>query len=302
MCNRYIDIGANLTDDMFEGKYFGKPRHDPDLDNVLDRSEEHHVPKLMVTIGSSHDITKTLAICSKRPSMLYPTLGIHPTRCTEFEKNPKLLDLLRKRLNDGNVKYAAYGEFGLDYDRTKFCPITVQKKWFRAQLELAVESRLPLFLHCRAAADDFIDILEPFLPRLAGGVVHSFTGSVDEVRRMLDLGLYIGINGCSLKTEENLEAMKVVPLDRLMLETDCPYCGVKATHAGHKHIKTVWQTKPNHKYDPTLLVKGRCEPCQIIQVAEVVAAVRGITVEEVARAAWANTAEVFTVLEAGEFQ
>lgn len=97
-------------------------------------------------------------------------------------------------------------------------------KYFDAQLDLAVELQFPLFLHSRAASDDFEKLLAPRLPKLPKrGLVHSFTGTMEEMERMVALGLDVGVNGCSMKTEENLEVVKAIPLDRLQIETDGPW-------------------------------------------------------------------------------
>lgn len=102
----------------------------------------------------------------------------------------------------------------------------------------------------------------------AGGVVHSFTGSVEDAEEVLavDARVYIGINGCSMKTAENLDAMATVPLDRLMLETDAPWCDCRRTHASAAHITISRDAKDRKKHDPAHLVKGRNEPCNIDQV------------------------------------
>lgn len=93
------------------------------------------------------------------------------------------------------------------------------KRWFQKQLDVAVRVQLPLFLHSRAAAKDFEEILFPRLPELPrGGVVHSFTGTLEEMQRLVEKGLYIGINGCSLKTEANLQVVKAIPLANILLE------------------------------------------------------------------------------------
>lgn len=119
---------------------------------------------------------------------------------------------------------AAFGEFGLDYDRLFLSPKDQQLKYFEAQLEVAVQVQLPLFLHSRAAGEDFERLLAPRLPKLPkGGLVHSFTGTVEEMQHLIKLGLHIGVNGCSMKTEENLEVVKQIPLDKLQLETDGPW-------------------------------------------------------------------------------
>lgn len=137
----------------------------------------------------------------------------------------------------------AFGEFGLDYDRLHYCSKSLQLHSFSNQLSLAASLRpqLPLFLHSRAAHADFVACLKAAfgdrLERLEkGGVVHSFTGTAEEMAELMDLGLFIGLNGCSFKTAENCEVAKSVRLDRLMLETDGPWCEVRPSHEGWKYL------------------------------------------------------------------
>jgi TatD DNase family protein len=133
-----------------------------------------------------------------------------------------LKELARTSAADGHT--VAFGEIGLDYDRLFMTPKDQQLKYFEAQLDVATDFQLPLFLHMRAAAEDFERLLKPRLAKLPkSGVVHSFTGSLEEMRSLVDLGLHIGVNGCSLKTEENLSVVKEIPLDRLHVETDGPW-------------------------------------------------------------------------------
>jgi TatD DNase family protein len=130
----------------------------------------------------------------------------------------------------------------------------------------------------------------------AGGVVHSFDGSAEDRDRILDLGLHIGINGCSLKTEENLAVVAGVPADRLMLETDCPWCEIRPSHAGYKLVQSrfeAWPAVDKKKWREGALVKGRNEPHNIRQVLEVVAAVRKEDPEQLAETVYANTERVF---------
>lgn len=230
----------------------------------------------------------------------------------------------------------AFGEFGLDYDRLHYCSRTIQLHSFAAQLDLVASTKpqLPLFLHSRAAHRDFVSLLkEKFgekLERLEkGGVVHSFTGTIEEARELMDLGLYIGINGCSFKTEDNCEVVKQIGLDRMMLETDGPWCEIRPSHFGYKYLiekkplintsdatpipevpaKSQGKSKKNQKKEPEVperfkvvkkekweegaMIKGRNEPCMIERVAKAVAGIKGLEVEEVCEAAWKNTVKVF---------
>ena len=133
-----------------------------------------------------------------------------------------LKDLALKAKASGHV--AAFGEIGLDYDRLFLSDQATQLKYFVAQLEIAIEVQLPLFLHSRAASEDFEGALAAVLDQLPKkGLVHSFTGTIGEMERLVAMGFDIGINGCSMKTEENLEVVLRVPLERLQIETDGPW-------------------------------------------------------------------------------
>lgn len=251
--------------------------------------------------GGNLEESREAVRLSKEHHELSATVGVHPTRCGEFEvegvQPEEYMDSLLRLIMDNRDDVVAIGEFGLDYDRTKFCEVEIQKKYFEKQLELSEATGLPLFLHCRAAAVDLVEILERNRDKMpAGGVVHSFDGSSEDRDRILDLGLFIGINGCSLKTEENLTVMAGIPVERLMLETDCPWCEIRPSHAGHKLIKTKFESWPQvdkKKWKEGAVVKGRNEPHNIRQVLEIVAAVREVDPEELAETIYNNTHKVF---------
>ncbi|KAI1091167.1 hypothetical protein F5B19DRAFT_493694 [Rostrohypoxylon terebratum] len=171
-----------------------------------------------------------------------------------------LIDEARSSSSVGSSSLVAFGEIGLDYDRLHYCSRKIQLHSFAAQLDLAasLQPQLPLFLHSRAAHADFVQLLKdkfgPKLERLErGAVVHSFTGTAEEMRELMDLGLHIGTNGCSFKTAENCAVVKEIHLDRLMLETDGPWCEVRPSHEGWKYLieppKPVEPTGPDA--DPT---------------------------------------------------
>ncbi|KAG6744952.1 hypothetical protein POTOM_051593 [Populus tomentosa] len=232
-----------------------------------------------------------------------------------------LLSLAKEGIQKGKV--VAIGECGLDYDRLHFCPADIQKKYFEKQFELAHATKLPMFLHMRAAAADFCDIVECNKERFSGGVTHSFTGSAEDCGKLLAINnMYIdrvcdvvnsaaavvlevcfvgdgwvlptGVNGCSLKTPENLDVVSGIPVEKMMIETDSPYCEIKNSHAGIKFVKSTWPSKKKEKHEQDCIVKGRNEPCLVRQVLEVVAGCKGITeIESMSRTIYHNTCRVF---------
>ncbi len=126
-----LDIGANLTDEVFQGVYRGKQIHPPDLKVVLDRAFLHGIDRIMITSGMKEDIPIAMSIVDQyreHQVKLSTTIGIHPTRCLEFERDPSLLDQLKEKLKCDGKYFAAIGEFGLDYDRLEFCPKDIQLK------------------------------------------------------------------------------------------------------------------------------------------------------------------------------
>ena len=268
-------------------------------------------------------------------------MGVHPTRCGEFEAHPEgpdaYLQALAGVIADGkrDGKVVAVGEAGLDYDRLHFCEAATQRRWFEAQFGLAAAHRLPMFLHLRAAAADFLEIINRHTDDLAAGaVVHSFDGDDAELAQLLQLPqLRVGVNGCYLKTgarpepaaalvpvpkpvaaaaparltpclgrpprrcisaEANLRVVAQIPIDRLLLETDAPWCDIRPSHAGAARVRTRLESRDRKRHDPGCLVKGRNEPCNIVQVLEVVAAARGGgDVEALAAQVLRNTEALF---------
>ncbi|KAK7468712.1 hypothetical protein VKT23_003215 [Stygiomarasmius scandens] len=312
---RFIDIGVNLTDPVFCGVYHGKRKHDDDFKAMLERSRKAGVCNMIVTGGSLRESADALKLAQEHG--LYATVGCHPTRSAEFDKfegGPEAylqaLDELVKGNLTGKGRAVAIGECGLDYDRLHFAGSEVQKQHFRSQLALAKKYHLPLFLHSRAAHTDLVNILreEGFgedggkAVGGKGGVVHSFTGSVDELNELMDMGFYIGVNGCSLKTEENLTVTKAIRPERIMLETDAPWCTMTSTHASKAHLDSL-PASLRQLYFPNSVkperfvhgspVKGRNEPCAIGGVAWVIQSLNDMPPEEVTERAWKNTVELF---------
>ncbi|EXJ62974.1 TatD DNase family protein [Cladophialophora yegresii CBS 114405] len=300
---RYADVGINLGDPVFRGVYHGKQAHEDDLDDVVRRALDVGVKKLMITGSNLVESHHAVDLAKKYPGVCYATVGVHPCSTQDFDNYKGGPNGLIKELKDLAIEAkeaghaVAFGEIGLDYDRLFLSPKDVQLKYFELQLDLAEELQMPLFLHSRACSEDFERLIGERLDKLPKrGLVHSFTGTVREMESLCRLGFDIGINGCSMKTDENLEAVKAVPLDRLQIETDGPWCEIRASHASSRHLKdgpAVPKAVKKEKWQKGMMVKGRNEPATIVQVAHVIARVKGISVEDVSAAAWRNSTDMF---------
>ncbi|EON62686.1 hypothetical protein W97_01910 [Coniosporium apollinis CBS 100218] len=315
---RYVDIGVNLGDPVYRGQYHGKKVHEDDLADVVQRALEAGCRKMMVTGSDLKESEHAIQIAREFPGLCYATIGVHPCSAHQFDTHPGGPTALLAALKDlalsssaagktagPGAPAVAFGEIGLDYDRLFLCPKETQLKYFEAQLDLAVELQLPLFLHSRAAATDFEALLTPRLPHLPKrGLVHSFTGTLEEMQRLISLGLDIGVNGCSFKTPENLDVVREIPLERLQIETDGPWCEMRASHASAKYLEgfvpaAEGKAVKKEKWSKGATVRGRNEPASIAAVAWVVAGVKGVGVEVVAEAAWRNSVEMFGLGEGG---
>lgn len=307
---RLVDIGANLLDDRFtEGIYRGTFRHEPDLDEIIERAVNVGVKRIILTAGTVEESRQAVQMArlwnQKYKEIHFScTVGVHPTRCRqEFVNATKeadeilqeLLEIAKDGQADGTV--VAIGEIGLDYDRLKFCPKDVQHTYLIKQLQvLAASTGLPLFLHNRSVGQDLYDILKQHRDCWkSGGVVHSFDDTLALANMFInDLDLYIGLNGCSLRTDESLAVCRELNLNRILLETDCPYCEVRQTHPGHGYIRTHFNdAKAEKKFQRGCTVKNRQEPVHLIQVAEIVAGVKDLPLQQVADATYQNTLQLY---------
>jgi len=207
-----IDIGANLTDKKF--------RHD--FETVLAHAKSAGVGQIILTGTSERGSREAARLSEQHPGFLYSTAGIHPHDAKTFDSGSTV-----KRLRDlyAQEQVVAVGECGLDFNRN-FSPQDQQRDCFAAHLDLAAESKLPLFLHERDAFDEFYEMMREARDRIHGGVVHCFTGQWEHAKAYLDLDLHLGITGwiCDERRGKHLrEVVRSIPVDRLMIETDCPY-------------------------------------------------------------------------------
>ena len=294
---KVFDIGANLVDAMYQGFYNGKQVHEPDIENVLNRSYQAGVEKVMLTASTAADTRSAIEIIKMNTSSVYlsTTLGVHPC-CANLITEKYISDELELLINHKDIR--ALGEMGLDYDRLNYADKETQLFAFEMQLERLVSLRpdLTLFLHMRSATDDFVNLISKHRHKFKNGVVHSFTDGPDAMQKILDLDLYVGINGCSLKTEEGIETVRRLPLERMLLESDAPWCELRQSHAGWKYLRDwrlPFKTVDKYKHTRDAMVKGRNEPAGTRAILEAVAGIKETSVEEVAQITWQTSTSLF---------
>jgi|TARA_B110000444_G_C18850082_1_gene604857 TatD DNase family protein len=262
-----IDIGVNLSNSRFSG----------DIENVLLRAEQSNVKKIVLTGTSVTETEACIELCEKYkgqfPGMLYATAGIHPHEASSF--NNSAINAIAHLAQHPSI--VAIGETGLDFNRN-LSPEKMQESAFEAQIELAENSQLPLFLHERDASKRQLEILTSYQNSLPKAVIHCFTGDKRTLFSYLDLDLYIGITGwiCDERRGSDLQSIvKNVPLHRLMVETDAPYL------------------LPRNMPQPP---KNRCnEPANLTYVIEGIAAHREESVTILAESSSATAIEFFNL-------
>ena len=204
-----FDTHAHYDDEAF----------DEDRESLIGSLREKGIGNVCNIGASMESCRTTLALAEKYP-FFYGALGVHPNETKDLTEED--MDWLRKA--SGSEKIVAIGEIGLDYywdepDRE------TQKKWFVRQLSIAKDTGLPVVIHSRDAAKDTMDIIKAEHKGTTGGVIHCFSYGADQAREYLDMGYFLGIGGVlTFKNAKKLkEVAEYAPMDRLVLETDCPY-------------------------------------------------------------------------------
>jgi TatD DNase family protein len=245
-----VDTHCHLDNDQF----------DPDRESVIDRARAAGVERMMA-IGTGEgppDLEAAIRLADRYP-FIYATIGVHPhdaSKATD-ETFRRLRELAR------HPKVLAIGEIGLDY-HYDFSPRDVQREVFERQLDLARDADKPIVIHTREA---WADTLEVIRARWRGeGIMHCFTGDEPQAREALDLGFYLSFGGVLTfpKAESLRQAARIAPVDRILIETDCPYLA-PVPHRGKRN-----------------------EPAFIAETARRLAEVRGVSAEEIASATAAN--------------
>lgn len=237
----------------------------------------------MINVGTNLKSSKKAIEISEKYDNVFSSIGLHPLNIdSEFLKNKgysgKAEGFLEKDFDYHSYKslktkkVVAVGEIGLDYwyrpksEAKKELFKQEQKRIFERQLDLAEELDLPVIIHCRAAFDDLYGILSK---RKAKGVLHCFTGSKEEAEKFLALGLYMGINGIIFKLNME-EAIAAIPLEKILIETDCPYL-----------------SPPGYG--------ERNDPLAVKIVIKEIARIKGVGEEEVAETTARNAKELFNI-------
>ncbi|MBE8167282.1 MAG: hydrolase TatD [Shewanella sp.] len=208
---QYIDIAVNLVGSPLEIQ----------LEQVIIEAQGAGVCPLIVIGSHIEESKQAIARCQQYPKQLFSTVGVHPHHASEWTSSSSAI--LTELASNNNV--VAIGECGLDFNRN-FSPKAAQLEAFEAQLQLAVELDMPIYMHCRDAHSDFIALVKKYRSQLNRAVLHCFTGSHDEMQQCIDLDLYLGITGwvCDERRGTELaEIVKHIPSNRIMLETDSPY-------------------------------------------------------------------------------
>lgn len=254
-----FDTHAHYDDEAF----------DEDREDLLRELPRQGIARV-VNVGASLASCRETIALMEQYDYFYGAIGVHPSETAELtEEGFAWLGEQCKR-----KKCVAVGEIGLDYHWEEPDP-SIQKKWFMRQLELARELSLPVVIHSRDAAKDTIDLMTEAKASEIGGVIHCFSYTKESARIFLDMGFYIGIGGVlTFKNARKLkEAVEYIPLDRIVLETDCPYLS----------------PEPNRG--------KRNSSLNIPYVISALAQLKQVTEEEVRKAAWENAHRLYRLPE-----
>lgn len=245
--------------------HYTDPSFDADRDELLRSFPEKGVRRCMVCGTDLHTSAEGIALAERFPELIVTAVGIHP----ECPAPPAdYLTVLEQMAAHPSVR--AIGEIGLDYHYEGYDK-AVQQRVLREQLLLARRLDLPVILHCRDAIGDMLEILREFAP--LSGVMHCFPGSAETAREVLQMGLYIGFTGVITfkNAKKPLAALRSIPVDRLLIETDCPYMA------------------------PVPYRGQRCDSTMLTETAAVMAREKGMTTEEICRMTAENAARLFGV-------
>ncbi len=246
--------------------HYDSAQFDSDRDTLLSSFEDKGVGFVMSASSSVKSSRKNSEL-SKRYPFVFASAGVHPNDC-KYESENYIIAL--KEIIKNNKKIAAVGEIGLDYHYDT--PKDLQKRFFIEQLKLAKELNKPVIIHSREATEDMLSILKEYKPK---GVVHCFSGSPETAKIILDLGLYIGFTGVVTfkNAAKTVKSAEFVPLDRMLIETDCPYMA------------------------PVPFRGQRCDSTMLHKTAERLSEIKGVSKEKLIETTRDNAIKVFEMEE-----
>ncbi|KAL4498650.1 hypothetical protein ABPG72_019768 [Tetrahymena utriculariae] len=295
---RFFDVAANLGSSQFAGFYKGKKFHDNDVKDVIQRANEGGCDRLLLSASNLKDAKECYQI-SQMSDKFYCTVGLHPAKANEADQNTNnYFNQLDGLIQKYSKKCVAVGECGLDYDRLFCSKKDVQIKVFEAHFNLSEKYQLPLYLHSRNSREDFLNIMQKNKKRFTNGLVHSYTGGIAELEELLQEGLYISINALTFKHKKDYEVVKRIPLDRIMIETDAPYCKIKPSDDGFSLLTSEEpQFIKKEKYQKGFFIQGRNEPYFVREVSQMLAAVLEKDEYEIAEQCYQNSLKFFNIQE-----
>ncbi|CAH2717125.1 putative metal-dependent hydrolase YcfH [Neobacillus rhizosphaerae] len=242
-------------------------QYNEDLQEVISRAQKEGVTN-MVVVGFDHPTIQRAMELAESYDFIYACVGWHPVDAIDMTDE----DLLWIEELSAHPKVVAIGEMGLDYHWDK-SPKEIQKKVFRKQIQLAKKVKLPIVIHNREATADIVEILKEEGAEEVGGIMHCFSGSPEVAKECVNMNFYISLGGpvTFKNAKKPKEVAAEIPLDKLLIETDCPYLAP-------------------HPY------RGkRNEPGYVKLVAEEIAEIKGLTFEEVAEVTTRNAKKVFAI-------
>lgn len=245
--------------------HYDDSQFDADRDEVITSAHQSGV-KFINNIASNLQSSRASIALAEKFDFVYATVGVHPSDVAGMTMEE--IDTLRSLAK--HEKVVAIGEIGLDYHYDDTLE-EEQKKWLPPQIELAKELDLPVVIHDRESHGDCTKILRDY--QVSKGVVHCFSGSAETAKELLKMGLHISFTGVVTfkNARRAIEALKVIPMDRLMIETDCPYMAPEP-----------YRGKRNHSG-------------YVFRVAEKIAEIKGMTFEEVAEITTNNAIKFFGI-------
>lgn len=209
--------------------HFDDPQFDSDRDEVIKSLADDGVTRVM-NIGANMETSKKAIEIANKYDFIYAAVGVHP--CDTYDMTDEDIERLRIMAKN-NPKVRAIGEIGLDYHFDDTKP-DIQKEWFIKQLHLAKELNMPVVIHDRDSKGDAIEILKR--EGISNGVMHCFSGSAETARELVKMGFMISFTGVLTfkNARRAVEACRSIPIERLMIETDCPYMAPEP-HRGERN-------------------------------------------------------------------